>query len=237
MSTPLISLHHDSSGIFRPRPNRFLGMVEIDRQEHKVHIHDPGRLKELLLTGNRVVLKRVESPTRKTRWDVLAVRRDKQWVLVHSGHHRAITEALLGNPAINPFGKVEAIRPEIKLGHSRLDFLLTQKNGQKVYVEVKGCTLTINGTALFPDAPTVRGTKHLESLMEARRGGAKAAVLILVFRNDSKCFAPNTAMDPKFSDTFKRAVNAGVEVYPLMINYDKREVYYQTRIPVCTEFR
>ncbi len=235
MPTQLINLQHDSEAIFKARPNRFLGIVELEGQDHEVHVHvhDPGRLEELLYPGNQVLLKKADGPNRKTKWDLLAAWKNNQWVLVHSGYHRKITEAILDNQKLCPFGKLVTIQPEVKTGHSRIDFLVTQYNGKKIYVEVKGCTLTIDGIALFPDAPTERGTRHLKLLAELKRTGAGAAVIILIFRYDSKCFAPNIETDPKFAAAFTNALHQGVEVYPIVVEYDGQKISFVKKIPIC----
>jgi len=239
MNSSILSLPYDVKAKFLERPNRFLGLVEImDNKTNKpsiekVHIHDPGRLQELLFHGNQVLLKRVENPARKTCWDMLAAYVNNKWILVHSGYHRSIVENILKHPKINPFGELLEIIPEVRLGNSRLDFLLTKNDGKKIYLEVKGCTLAHNGTALFPDAPTTRGTRHLKTLMSAKLSGVDAAILILIFRSDSGCFAPNRNTDPKFAEVFKNAINHGVKVYPRVFSYNGKNIFYGKTIPVC----
>ncbi|MCK5559759.1 MAG: DNA/RNA nuclease SfsA [Thermoplasmata archaeon] len=241
MNHPILTVKHDAKGIFKERPNRFLGIVDIIKgtknksHSEQVHIHDPGRLRELLYPGNQILLKRASNTERKTRWDIIAARADEQWVLIHSGYHRAITENILQDKSICPFGKLNSIKAEVPFGNSRLDFLITTMNGTKILVEVKGCTLTRDGVALFPDAPTERGTRHLETLLEAKANGYSTALIVLVFRQDSICFMPNTNTDPKFASMFKTAVLSGLEVYPLMLSYDGEMIYYEKIIPVCQE--
>jgi sugar fermentation stimulation protein A len=113
-----------------------------------------------------------------------------------------------------------------------LDFLLTDNTGKQTFVEVKGCTLTIDKTALFPDAPTERGSRHLEELIKAIKKGYSTAVLILVFRQDSECFAPNTNTDPKFARTFWLAISKGVEMIPIVLSYHSGYIHYERNIPV-----
>jgi len=239
----VLSLGKTVEGVFLKRPNRFLAMVEIPGagrgKECEVHVHDPGRLKELLVPGAKVLVKKVEDKggKRKTKWDMLAAwygdeKKDGgMWVLVHSGYHRAISEWVLRGVA-SPFGGVDEIKPEVQVGHSRLDFVLTEK-GVMLGVEVKGCSLARDGIALFPDAPTERGRKHLETLMGMKKEGLRAALLILVFRRDAECFYPNSERDPKFAKTFWDAVEIGVEVYPLKFSLEKGKIWYLGRIPVC----
>ncbi len=245
----------DAEGIFRSRPNRFLALVDVlegtDEKVNgesgyvgrkivssgeKVHVHDPGRLEEILVPGSGLLLRRApEGTQRKTGWDVIAGRYGGNWVLINSALHRAISETVLRSEAMNPFGKLKEIRPEVKVGHSRLDFLLTRDDGTEIWVEVKGCTLAMNGRALFPDAPTERGRRHLETLMELRetRGNAGAALLVLVFRKDAECFAPNAATDPKFAAAFHEAVEKGIEVHPLVFGFEGNGLFFVGEIPIC----
>ena len=157
----------DSQGTLKSRPNRFLAIVDIEQngtvlKDQKVHVRDPGRLKELLYPGNKVLVKHRPGENRKTQWEIIAAL-DDDWILINSGYHRAISEAILRNPEISPFGKLDRLKAEVSVGHSRLDFML-EKDGQQIGLEIKGCTLEIREIALFPDAPTERGAKHVESL-------------------------------------------------------------------------
>jgi sugar fermentation stimulation protein A len=248
MAVKLLELTYDAEGIFKARPNRFLGVVDIIDQKTgrvtsrsvQVHVHDPGRLKEILYPGNRVLLKKAKTEpkqTRKTKWDIIAGRVNKQWVVIHSGYHRKIVESILNNTTICPFGKLKSIRPEVRFGRSRLDFLITKRSGEQVYIEVKGCTLAIDDVALFPDAPTQRGSRHLEELIRAKKDGFQVAVIILVFRSESKCFAPNGETDPRFEKTFKKALKSGVEVYPIILGYSNNSINFQRSIPICSKAR
>jgi sugar fermentation stimulation protein A len=242
MTIPVMKIHWDTKATFRSRPNRFLGIVDITspkknrKKKEKVHVHDPGRLNELLYPGNKVLLRKTSNPNRKTKWDLIAAMYDDQWVLVHSGFHREIAEWVIGNEKVSPFKKVKDIKPEVKFGKSRLDFLLTKKNGKKIWVEVKGCTLAVDDVALFPDAPTIRGSRHVRHLIEAKEKGDEAAIIILVFRQDARCFAPHAETDPDFSKAFYSAFEVGVEVHPLKFSYKDGVVNYIGEIPVCESF-
>ena len=240
-NTPrLLEIPHDVMGTFRARTNRFLGLAAVrpgdgnrpEEQEY-VHIHDPGRLEELLYAGNHVLLKTAPTPhRRKTAWDVLAAAHEGKWVLVHSGYHRRIAERILEDTTLSPLGTFTSLRAEVKRGHSRMDFLGTRAGGGQVLIEVKGCTLAMHGTALFPDAPTIRGQRHVETLIEAHQAGFEAAILILIFRSETQRFAPNHETDPAFADALGRAVRAGVNVFPLVVAYDGSVVRFLRQIPL-----
>lgn len=224
----------DAHGTFIERENRFLGLVDIEGRQEHVHIHDPGRLKELLYRGNGVVLKKIASGGRKTRWDLLAASYDGGWAFIHSGYHGAIAEHILTNPTISPFEGVRDIKREVRFGHSRIDFLLGLEDGKRIVLEVKGCTLATGQRALFPDAPTERGRRHLETLMELRQKGYGSAVMMLVFRK-ARCFAPNAGTDPRFALAFYEAIGEGVKVYPIRLDYTDGKIVYRGTIPICDE--
>lgn len=247
MKGHILDIPWDKVGTFLSRPNRFLGIVELDREngsevgeqdakladkrQVKVHIHDPGRLKELLYPGNRVLVRYVPGRTRKTEWTLIAARWDDNWILVNSGFHSRIARRILENSSISPLGKINDIRSEVKLGHSRIDFMAKDGDGHDLAIEVKGCTLTENGTALFPDAPTERGRRHLETLMEFAKT-EHSALLILVFRKESKCFSPNRATDPEFARVFNQAREQGVQVHPVVLSYENSTIRFIGEIPV-----
>ncbi len=224
----LLEVTPDARATFLRRDNRFIATVLLDDKEERVHVHDPGRLEELLFEGNEVLLKRADSPRRKTRWDVIAAKFGNMWIFTNSSYHRRISEALLRNI----MGEYD-IRAEVKIGRSRIDFLAS-RGDDKVAIEVKGCTLARDGIALFPDAPTTRGRRHVGELIEFIRGGNRAMLLILIFRYDANCFLPNGETDPQFEEVFWKAVGEGVEVLPAVIKYEPPHLEYLGKIPVCS---
>jgi len=123
------------------------------------------------------------------------------------------------------------VRREVAYGESRLDLLL-EDAGLPCFVETKSVTLVEDGRALFPDAPTVRGVKHLNSLIQAKAAGYRAAVVFVVQRNDAKEFAPHDVADPLLGETLRRAVNAGVEAFSYCCQVSEREIQLANRIPV-----
>jgi len=229
----------NAKGTFKSRPNRFLGIVDITspkkykKRNVKAHVHDPGRLKELLFPENQVLLRKAANNNRKTKWDVIAAFYEGNWILAHSGYHREIAEWVLTNPKVSPFGKLKSITPEAKIGKSRLDFLLEMRKGKKIWVEVKGCTLALDGVALFPDAPTERGKRHIETLMKLKKKGDDAAIIILIFRPDAQCFAPKEDTDPEFSKVLYSSLAAGIMVYPMVFQYDGKYLHYIGTVSVC----
>lgn len=202
-------------GEFVERPNRFLVMFEKENGKIRemAHLRDPGRLTELLIPGVKLLLREVKSnPNRKTKYDVIAVYNQDTWILINSGFHSDIAEDLIESGVIKELNRYSVGRREFAYGKSRLDFLLDSDEGQML-LEVKGCTLVEDGVAKFPDAPTIRGKKHLDELAGSRHDGYESAVLFLILREDAKEFKPNKKMDPDFTAALKNAESNGVQIF------------------------
>ena len=210
-------------GKFVERPNRFIVIFEMENGSTEIaHLRDPGRLKELLIPGVKLLLRKaLPNPKRKTKYDVMAVFSQNIWVLINSGLHSDIAEELIESGLIMEIYEYSIQRREYTYGKSRIDFILTTKNKIKMLLEVKGCTLVEDGLAKFPDAPTLRGTKHLMELSHSLDEGFNAAVLFLIIREDSLEFTPNNAMDPDFSEALIKAKEKGV----LVIAYSFKNIY------------
>lgn len=185
------------------------------------------------------MIRRASNPQRKTQWDLIAARYAGEWILINSSFHRTIAESVFQHHEISPFPEMTRWRAEVTVGHSRLDFMGamdSDDNSQRLLaIETKGCTLARDGTALFPDAPTRRGARHLDTLIELQTSGTDAALLIFVFRPDAVCFAPFAERDPLFADRFRAAANAGVAIHALLMRYDGHGLHYLHRIPVVTD--
>jgi sugar fermentation stimulation protein A len=223
-------------GYFLERPNRFTVVFEASQGIYKAHLRDPGRLKELLIPGVRLLLRPALNPdSRKTKYDVIAVWSEGIWVLINSGFHSDLAAELIESGLLPEVSDYNIERREYTFGKSRIDFLLkgygddllngdgnnlvkgdgnNLLNGDenKMLLEVKGCTLVEDGWARFPDAPTQRGKKHLEELIKARKEGLNASVLFLITREDALTFSPNWEMDPDFSKTLVQAQEENVKI-------------------------
>ncbi len=167
-----------------------------------------GRCKELLVPGYRVFLARAENPNRKTAYDLVAVDRAGKLINMDSQAPNAVAKEWLAQH----FGAQAEIRPEARYGHSRLDFRVESQE-RTTFVEVKGCTLERDGIALFPDAPTERGTRHLYELARcALEEGYGAMALFIIQMKGVRCFRPNNDMDPAFGEALRHAASCGVKV-------------------------
>lgn len=232
----LIQINWDQRAKLLSRPNRFLALARLinaDNSEDqvKVHVRDPGRLQELLYPGNDILLRKASSKNRKTQWDLIAARFATEWIMVNSGFHPAIARAILMDREISPFGHVKEIKSEISYGKSRLDFFITNENDEKIFIEIKGCTLAVDNAAIFPDAPTKRGKRHLQELIQITRYGGRGSVFFLIFRENCLFFEPNREMDPEFANTLIFAQKKGVEIYPVLLAYRQDIIWYKQIIP------
>jgi sugar fermentation stimulation protein A len=197
--------------IFKARPNRFLGEVEIDGERALCFIPNPGRMKELLHPDAKVYVLEKTSEHRKTSLDLVLVDLDGLLVSIDSRvPNKVVAEAIkAGN--LTEFIGMRIEKKETVFEDSRLDFGLSGKS-VSMLLEVKSCTLVKEGGALFPDAPTERGRRHLHTLVRALDQG-RAAMLFLIQRSDAIAFGPNQETDPLFSDALREAAEDGVEVY------------------------
>ncbi|MGP8023319.1 MAG: DNA/RNA nuclease SfsA [Methanobacterium sp.] len=209
------------TGNFMERPNRFTVLFIMDDKIENAHLRDPGRLKELLIPGISLLLRKAKNTAkRKTKYDVIAVLNEDIWVLINSGFHSDIAAELIETRLVDEFKWYNIEKREYNYGKSRLDFLLSNNN-VTMLLEVKGCTLVENGLAKFPDAPTTRGKRHLEELMLAKSEGLNAAVLFLIMREDAIEFTPNWETDPDFPATLIDAYKKDVEV----VAYSFKNIY------------
>ena len=195
-------------GIFLSRPNRFIAEVEIDGEVKVCHVKNTGRCRELLIKGVRVLLDRSDNPNRRTEYDLVAVYKGDMLINIDSQAPNAVFGEWLKEGG---FGDVKLIKPECFYKNSRFDFYLETED-KRIFIEVKGVTLEEDGVAMFPDAPTERGVKHLTELSEAVKDGCEAYVYFVVQMNECRYFTPNKKMHPEFAETLKMASDNGVNV-------------------------
>lgn len=196
--------------IFIDRPNRFVAHVTIPGIDNgapvTVHVKNTGRCRELLLPGASVILEESDNPNRKTRYDLISVWKDNLgWVNIDSQTPNKVAGEWLKAQGYS------YIKPEYTYGNSRIDFYM-EKDGEKNLMEVKGCTLEIDGIGYFPDAPTVRGVKHLRELAKAAGEGYHAAAAFVIQMNGIREVRPNLATHPEFGAAMEEAKAAGVEI-------------------------
>lgn len=194
-------------GVFIDRPNRFIAHVEIDGKTETVHVKNTGRCRELLLHGAIVYLEKADNPKRKTKYDLIAVEKPATGVLFNIDS-QAPNKVVLEHLLMQGYSKIV---PEYTYGNSRIDFYM-EPNSEKYLMEVKGCTLEIDGVGYFPDAPTQRGTRHIRELIRALEQGYHAVLAFVIQMEGVYEVRPNAVTDPEFAAAMEEAKQAGVEV-------------------------
>ena len=194
------------TGKFISRPNRFIANVDIDGYIFVCHVKNTGRCRELLVPDATVFLEESDNPTRKTKYDLIAVKKGDRLINMDS----QAPNKVFGEWAKDYF-KPDFIKPEVTYKGSRFDFYM-EKDDEKIFVEVKGVTLENDGVVSFPDAPTERGIKHLLELSDAVKNGYTAYVFLIVQMKDVKYFEPSFERHPEFCEALKFAKESGVNV-------------------------
>lgn len=205
-------------GQFCSRTNRFVAEVMINGKQETVHVKNTGRCKELLLPGTEVVLEISDNPSRKTKYDLICVYKENLgWVNIDSQAPNKVVKEWLAKQ------DYDMIRPEYSIGNSRIDFYM-EKDGQKYLMEVKGCTLEIDGIGYFPDAPTERGVKHLRELQKAAQEGYQCYVAFVIQMEGIHEVRPNVKTHPEFGVALEEARQAGVQVLCLGCTVGENEL-------------
>lgn len=215
-------------GTFLARPNRFIAHVEIDGQAEVVHVKNTGRCRELLPVGAEVWCQKSDNPARKTKYDLITVKKRSRLINMDSQAPNLAAREWL---AARGLGEIKNLRAETKHGDSRFDFSFT-KDGKPCFLEVKGCTLENDGVCAFPDAPTERGAKHLRGLTEAVKKGYGGYVLFVIQMADVKYLHPNDATDPEFGKALREAAANGVEVLAVDCEVTVEEMKIRNFVPV-----
>ena len=195
-------------GRFLERPNRFIAHIEIDGQVQVCHVKNTGRCRELLPVGAKVWCLDAESPTRKTRYDLITVQKGARLINMDSQAPNAAAKEWLEGGGL---GEITHLKAECRWGDSRFDFAF-MKDGRQCFLEVKGVTLETDGVCAFPDAPTTRGVKHLKELTELAQQGYGAYVLFVIQMADVLYLHPNDQRDKPFGQALREAAQAGVQI-------------------------
>ena len=210
-------------GVFIDRPNRFIAHVDVNDTVETVHVKNTGRCRELLVPGAAVRLEVSDNPKRKTKYDLVMVHKQGLgWVNMDSQAPNKVVAEWLAT------GDYDLVKSEYTYGKSRIDFYM-EKNGEKYLLEVKGCTLEVDGIGYFPDAPTERGVKHLHELEQAQQAGYRCAVAFVVQMEGVTEVRPNISTQPEFGTALAEAKAAGVCVLFLLcrIGRDSLEIVEQ----------
>lgn len=191
---------------FIDRPNRFVARVKISEGTETVHVKNTGRCRELLIPGCLVYLTAPGTPGRKTKYDLVAVKKENGLLInMDSQAPNKVVKEWLGNLHF------DIVIPEYAYGKSRIDFYMEDGN-KRFLLEVKGCTLEENGIGYFPDAPTERGVRHLRELIKAVGEGYEAVLVFVIQMEGVSEVRPNSGIHPAFADAYYDAVSAGVKI-------------------------
>ncbi|MEY8419953.1 DNA/RNA nuclease SfsA [Oscillospiraceae bacterium 44-5] len=225
-------------GVFQARPNRFIAHVEMGGRLEVCHVKNTGRCRELLVPGVKVWLEESANPARKTKYDLIAVEKARpEGPLLINMDSQAPNKVFGEWAAAGGLGFVPTLlRPETTYGNSRFDYYWEwsqEGEARRGFWEVKGVTLEEGGTARFPDAPTLRGVKHLEELVLARQAGCEAGVCFIVQMAGMDHVEPNDATHPEFGAALRRAAQAGVEVLALECAVEPGRLAAERVLPVC----
>ena len=195
-----------SKAVFVRRPNRFIAEVNIDGRREVVHVKNTGRCKELLIPGCEVWLTAPGTPNRKTKYDLVAVRKDTGGLFnIDSQAPNKVVKEWLETQDF------DAVIPEYTYGDSRIDFYM-ERGSEQYLMEVKGCTLEIDGIGYFPDAPTERGVKHIRELIRAKEDGYHANLSFVIQMDGVSEVRANVDTHPEFGKALDDARDAGVEI-------------------------
>lgn len=215
--------------VFLKRPNRFVAEVEIQGKRETVHVKNTGRCKELLIPGAEVILEKSGNPNRKTKYDLICVNKQGRLVNMDSQIPNKAAEEWIKKGGLFP--EEVTIRPEKKYGNSRFD-LYVESPVRRAFVEVKGVTLEEDNIVRFPDAPTVRGIKHVEELIHCMEEGYEAYLLLVIQMKGVKKFMPNWETHPEFGEALIKAEKAGVKILARDCLVTEDTIEIQEEVPV-----
>jgi sugar fermentation stimulation protein A len=224
------------SGKLVKRYKRFFADVILDNNEIvTAHCPNTGSMKTCGDTGDRVILTKNDDPKRKLKYTWEMTQLGETFVGVNTAMPNHIVKEALESQLIIELAQYRTIRPEVKYGkNSRIYFLLQEPGLPDCYVEVKNVTLAVGTQALFPDAVTSRGLKHLEELKQVFTEGHRAVMLFLVNRTDAEAFAPAWDIDPSYCTTLQKAIATGVEILVYRTRADLSGIWLDTPLPYST---
>ena len=222
-------------GTITNRYKRFLSDIKLaSGQEVNAHVPNTGSMKTCWEPGWKVLVTHNDDPKRKMKYTLEMTHNGNTWICVNTAMTNKLVKEALDNDVIIELQGYELIKPEKKVKDSRIDFFLAHHHSQPdCYVEVKNVTLKAEGSlALFPDAVSTRGQKHLKDLMELKEEGHRAVMLYVINREDVDTFAPAENIDPKYAQLLKQAINKGVEILCYQCSLSEKEIVLKKKIKV-----
>lgn len=222
-------------GTFIKRENRFISYCYVNGKEEKVYVPNTGRCKELFIEGRKVYLTYHNDENRKTKYTLISIYKDNYLINIDSqAPNKVVEEAILNKVILKDYNFTK-VKREVTFDKSRFDFYLEgdYKNEEfKAFLEVKGVTLEDNSHATFPDAPTLRGLKHLKELKKAYDVGYKAFIVFVIQMSPIDYFVPNTKMQEEFSKELKYIINNGVKCLVYQCDVSKDTLSITKEVPL-----
>lgn len=218
-------------GVFKERLTRFSALVKVEDKTIQSFLPNPGRLHELLTLGAEVILREASNGKRKTSYDLIGVHHKGHLVSVDSRVPNKLVLQALVNKDFPEFSEYSKIKPEFSYGRTRFDFFLDDRQ-KPCLIEVKSCTLVEEGVAMFPDAKTERGKRHVMDLLRAKNEGYRACVVFIIQRADAHVFSPADKIDSEFGEALRQAVNGGVEVYAYSSQFVGNKIMLKGKVEV-----
>lgn len=218
---------------FLRRVNRFIADIELsDGQIVQAHLANTGRMQELLRPGVAALVRPAKNPARKTAWDLLAVDHGGSWVCLAAAWANDFMREWLSKGRIAGFYDWKQIEWEKKIGNSRFDFAVTLESGERWLLEVKSVNYVIDGHALFPDAPTSRGRRHVEELLALREQGWQVGIFFVTMGQPVIDVGFNAENDPEFARVMQRAIAEGAAVRAFSAEILPPDVYFRGERPI-----
>lgn len=219
-------------GTLIKRYKRFLAEIRLDDGTEVVaHCTNSGSMKSCLENGAEVYLTHVTDPKRRTKFTWEMIKINGGWVGINTGNPNKLAFEAISAGKIPELAGYTNVKREVVFGDSRFD-VFAENETEKCFVEVKNVSLKEGKYALFPDAVTTRGQKHLKTLMEVKATGIRAVMLYIVQRTDVEVFAPAREIDPEYVRVLKQAVDAGVEVIVMQVEVTPEGIYLKKNMPV-----
>ena len=224
-------MHYEriEEAVFLSRPNRFLAQVRTAGGGEVCHVKNTGRGREILIPGNRIWGQRNDKPSRKKALDLIAAEKAGKVVNMDSQIPNKVAEEWIRSGHL--FEEPRLIRPETRYGDSRFDLYLENAES-RLFLEVKGVTLEEDGVARFPDAPTLRGVKHIQELIRCREEGYRAGILFVIQMKGVRYLEPNDRTHPEFGEALRRADRAGVEILAVDCRVTPESILADARVDV-----
>lgn len=217
--------------VFIKRPNRFIAHVMLDGREEIVHVKNTGRCREILRAGTTVFLEESANKDRKTGYSLISAYKGDMLINIDSQVPNAVIFEAVKQKKLEELNHVHVLRREVTYGNSRFDIYF-ESPADKGFIEVKGVTLEENGVAMFPDAPTERGTKHIYEMVKAVENGYKGYVIFLIQMKGVEYFTPNHATDKDFAEALRAAEEKGVTILAYDCHVTEDEINLESRVDV-----